>query len=68
MELAGLVAVGGRESTSFITSLAHRQVTGATIVTWNTNSSEPWIIMKEISSDRDVSTVMLFILHPRSIY
>ena len=34
-----------------------RQAVGATVTVWNDVIQEPWMFMKEISSDGDVSTV-----------
>ena len=38
-------------------ALAYRQTTGAMTVVWNSQYDTPWVFMKEISSDGDVSTV-----------
>jgi len=47
----------GGERYALLGSLAYRQVTGAIKVVWNDKLQRPWIFMKEISSDGDVSTV-----------
>lgn len=54
--VSNLTEVGGGEY-STIGSLAYRQVIGGTQAVWNPLLKEPWVFMKEISSDGDVSTV-----------
>ena len=49
------VRAGQRYATLAV--LAHRQVMGATTSVWNEERQEPWVYMKEQSSDGDVSTV-----------
>lgn len=51
-----LTAVGG-DKYATLASLVYRQVTGGTQAVWNSLLKEPWVFMKEISSDGDVSTV-----------
>ena len=48
--------VGGSEYGE-LGGLAYRQVTAAMVVVWNPVENTPWVFMKEISSDGDVSTV-----------
>jgi len=55
-EIAALTKASSDEYAT-IGALAHRQVTGATILTWNEERGEAWAYMKEISSDGDISTV-----------
>lgn len=49
----------GGESFATLTSLVYRQVTGALEKVSDPVSGAPWLFMKEISSDGDVSTVLL---------
>jgi len=54
--IANLSSVGGGKYAT-LASLVYRQVTGGTQEVWNPLLKEPWVFMKEISSDGDVSTV-----------
>merc|ERR1719199_1410098 len=54
--IANLSAVGG-DKYAALASLVYRQVTGGTQAVWNPLLKQPWVFMKEISSDGDVSTV-----------
>jgi len=54
--ISRLTARGGDEYAT-LGSLVYRQVTGGTQAVWNPVLKEPWVFMKEISSDGDVSTV-----------
>ncbi|KAF2718543.1 GTA glutaminase A [Polychaeton citri CBS 116435] len=60
------VAAGGQDYAS-ITTLAVRQAFGA--LEFTNNPAQPWVFMKEISSDGNVNTVdMIFPFHPIAIY
>lgn len=54
-----LQASSGGKNTKYddIGSLAYRQLTGSLKVVYNDKLKSPWVFMKEISSDGDVSTV-----------
>lgn len=39
--------------------LLYRQAVGGTVAVWNNVTEEPWMFLKEISSDGDVSTVSI---------
>ena len=54
--LTDLTARAGQRYAT-VAVLAHRQVMGATTSVWNEEKQEPWLYMKEQSSDGDVSTV-----------
>jgi len=54
--IANLSKVGG-DKFATLGSLVYRQVLGGTQAVWNPVAKEPWVFMKEISSDGDVSTV-----------
>lgn len=56
-ELIENLTVAGGTKYATLASLAYRQVTGGTQAVWNPVKEEPWVFMKEISSDGDVSTV-----------
>ncbi|KAK6432058.1 hypothetical protein LTR95_011776 [Oleoguttula sp. CCFEE 5521] len=60
------VAAGGQDYLS-LTSLATRQAFGA--LDWTNTPTEPWVFLKEISSDGNVQTVdVIFPFHPVAIY
>jgi hypothetical protein len=60
------VQAGGQNYAS-ITTLAARQAFGS--LEFTNNPSEPWVFMKEISSDGNVNTVdVIFPFHPFAIY
>lgn len=54
--LRNLTDAGGEQYAS-LASLVYRQVVGATQAVWNPIEREPWVFLKEISSDGDVNTV-----------
>jgi len=54
--IANVTAKGGNKYATLL-SLVYRQVVGGTQAVWNPILKEPWVFMKEISSDGDVSTV-----------
>ena len=56
-KMAAKHASKGGESFATLTSLVYRQVTGAMERVRDPVSGAPWLFMKEISSDGDVSTV-----------
>ena len=49
-------SVGGKNYAT-LTSLVYRQTTGGIEKVWDPVSNSPWVFMKEISSDGDVSTI-----------
>ena len=60
------IAVGGQNYAS-ITSLAVRQAFGA--LEFTNSPTEPWVFLKEISSDGNIQTVdVIFPFHPIAIY
>eukprot|EP01059_Diplonema_ambulator_P010788 TRINITY_DN2081_c0_g4_i1.p1 TRINITY_DN2081_c0_g4~~TRINITY_DN2081_c0_g4_i1.p1 ORF type:complete len:687 (+),score=230.93 TRINITY_DN2081_c0_g4_i1:54-2114(+) len=56
-KLTSDLTAAGSSNYAEMGSLIYRQVTGSMITVWNNITSEPWVFMKEISSDGDVSTV-----------
>eukprot|EP00928_Gymnodinium_smaydae_P075059 TRINITY_DN5807_c0_g2_i1.p1 TRINITY_DN5807_c0_g2~~TRINITY_DN5807_c0_g2_i1.p1 ORF type:complete len:694 (+),score=93.34 TRINITY_DN5807_c0_g2_i1:73-2154(+) len=54
--ITNLTSAGG-DKYAALASLVYRQVIGGTQAVWNPLTKEPWVFMKEISSDGDVSTV-----------
>jgi hypothetical protein len=60
------IAAGGQNYLS-LTSLATRQAFGA--LEFTNTPAEPWVFLKEISSDGNVNTVdVIFPFHPIAIY
>lgn len=54
--IAKTTAAGG-DKYATLASLVYRQTVGGTQSVWNPVLNKPWVFMKEISSDGDVSTV-----------